>query len=398
MGGPLTIVLLALSGLVVVSELYLPLPLIDTLAARYGVSTAAAGLVSSAFGYAYAVGFLIFGPLSDRFGRKPVMVGGLAALAAASALTALTQTFDQLIAARALQGFAASAFPPVALAYLSDRLPQQQRLWGVAWMSTAFLTAGLAGQIYGGAFAEAGLLAALWPAAAVYALAALALSRLPEGHPGQAGVQLPRIFLAVPRLLTNPDLVRAYAAAFVLLLSFVAFYVALGQSRGPALAALGLNPLEVRAVALPGMLTALSAPKLMPRLGPVRVLAGGLTIAALALAATALVPGAPGGGGLAPLVLSVPFVAGISVCVPALIARVSAVASDATRGAAVAFYTFILFVGASTGPFVPLWVGGGLGEVWLTGDPLTGVCLVLALVLVAAAVANTARGRRTQTA
>ena len=393
MGGPLTIALLALSGLVVVSELYLPLPLIDVVAEAYGVSTAAAGLVSSAFGYAYAAGFLIFGPLSDRYGRKPVMVGGLAALAAASALTAVTQTFDQLIAARALQGFAASAFPPVALAYLSDRLPQQQRLWGVAWMSTAFLTAGLAGQIYGGAFAEAGLLAALWPAAAIYALAALALSRPPEGHPGQAGVQLPRIFIAVPRLLTNPDLVRAYVAAFVLLLSFVAFYVALGQSRGPALAELGLNPLEVRAVALPAMLTALLAPKLMPRLGPVRVLAGGLTTAAAALAATALVPASTAGEGVAPLVLSVPFVAGISVSVPALIARVSAVASDETRGAAVAFYTFILFVGASTGPFVPLWVGGGL-----TGDALTGVCLVLALVLVAAAIANTARGRTTQTA
>ncbi len=392
MGGALTIALLALSGLVVVSELYLPLPLLDAVAESYGVSTAVAGLVSSAFGYAYAAGFLIFGPLSDRYGRKPVMVGGLAALGAASVLTALTQTFDQLIAARVLQGFAASAFPPVALAYLSDRLPQQQRLWGVAWMSTAFLTAGLAGQIYGGAFAGVGLLAALWPAAAVYALAALALSRLPEGHPGQAGVQLPRIFIAVPRLLTNPDMVRAYAAAFVLLLSFVAFYVALGQGRGEALAALGLDPLEVRAVALPGMLTALLAPKLMPRLGPVRVLAAGLTTAALALAATALVPVAAGEG-LAPLVLSVPFVAGISVCVPALIARVSAVASDETRGAAVAFYTFILFVGASTGPFVPLWVGGGR-----IGDLLTGVCLVLALVLVAAAVANTARGRLTQTA
>jgi hypothetical protein len=260
-------------------------------------------------------------------------------------------------------------------------------------MSTAFLTAGLAGQIYGGAFAEAGLLAALWPAAAIYALAALALSRLPEGHPGQAGVQLPRTFIAVPRLLTNPDLIRAYAAAFVLLLSFVAFYVALGQSRADALAALGLNPLEVRAVALPAMLTALLAPKLMPRLGPVRVLASGLTTAAAALAATALVPASTAGEGLAPLVLSVPFVAGISVSVPALIARVSAVASDETRGAAVAFYTFILFVGASTGPFVPLWVGGDL-----TGDPLTGVCLVLALVLVAAAIANTARGRTTQTA
>jgi len=206
-------------------------------------------------------------------------------------------------------------------------------------------------------------------------------------------VQLPRIFVAVPRLLTNPDLVRAYAAAFVLLLSFVAFYVALSQSRGEALAALGLNPLEVRAVALPGMLTALLAPKLMPRLGPVRVLASGLTTAALALTATALVPGTQAGGGLAPLVLSLPFVAGISVSVPALIARVSAVASDETRGAAVSFYTFILFVGASTGPFVPLWVGDGL-----TGDLLTGVCVVLALVLVAAAIANTLRGRLTQTA
>jgi MFS family permease len=388
MGASVTIALLAVSGLVVVSELYLPLPLIDAVAETYGVSTAAAGLVSSAFGYAYAAGFLIFGPLSDRFGRKPVMIAGLAALALASAATAITQTFDQLIAARALQGLAASAFPPVALAYLSDRLAQQQRLWGVAWMSTAFLTAGLVGQIYGGAFAAGGLQTALWPAAAVYALGALALSRLPEGHPGQPDVQLPRIFVAIPRLLTNPALIRAYAAAFVLLLSFVAFYVVLDRTRGDALAAIGLTPLEVRAVALPGMLVPLLAPKIMPRLGPVRLLGGGLVTAAVALAATALVPATPLSQGLAPLMLSVPFVAGISVCVPALIARVSAVASDETRGAAVSFYTFILFVGASTGPFVPLWVGP-LG----VGGSFTAVCLVLALVLLAAAVLNTAGQR-----
>lgn len=371
------IALLALSGMAVVGELYLPLPLLESIAVEYHVSSEAAGMVSSAFGLAYATGFLIFGPLSDRYGRKPVMVLGLLSLAGASAAVAIAGSFETLVGARAVQGLAASSFPPVALAYLSETLPARQRLWGIAWMSTAFLAAGLVGQIYGGVFQGSGLTAALWPAVVFYVLVGLLITQLPAGHTGTPGVSVLRVFTSITRLFANPALVRAYAAAFVVLLSFVAFYVGLDRSRGDELVQAGLNPLTVRAIALPAMLMPLAAASLIKRFGSVPVLVGGLMTAAMSLGAIPM-----GSELLGPLGFSITFVAGISATVPALIARVGQAADTDQYGMAVAFYTFILFVGASIGPFWPAWASDG---------GFAGVCFSLAGLLAAVAFLNVVR-------
>ncbi|MBN9341779.1 MAG: MFS transporter, partial [Comamonadaceae bacterium] len=171
--------LLALCALAVVSQLYWPLPVLPQVARAHGLTPGAAGMVVSAFGMAYAAGFLLFGPLSDRLGRRAVMAWGLAALAPLTAALAWAPS-SALLAGRALQGLAAAAFAPAAIAYLSERGTPRQRTWGVAWISTAFLSAGLLGQMYGGAVAGRwGLGAAMLPLAAVYAITACALLRTP---------------------------------------------------------------------------------------------------------------------------------------------------------------------------------------------------------------------------
>lgn len=63
----LIIAILALTGLAVVSQLYLPLPLTGSIGEDYSVSAGAAGLVSTVFGIAYASGFL-FGSSLHRVG------------------------------------------------------------------------------------------------------------------------------------------------------------------------------------------------------------------------------------------------------------------------------------------------------------------------------------------
>lgn len=106
------------------------------------------------------------------------MVAGLGALALASLLVGLAPSFGGVLAARALQGFVAAALPVVTLAYLLEQMPDRLRVFGVGCMSTAFLLAGLLGQLYGAALGE--LSTAVLVLAAVYAVAAVLVALVPE--------------------------------------------------------------------------------------------------------------------------------------------------------------------------------------------------------------------------
>lgn len=367
--------LLALCALAVVSQLYWPLPVLPQVARAHGLTPGAAGMVVSAFGMAYAAGFLLFGPLSDRLGRRAVMAWGLAALAPLTAALAWAPS-SALLAGRALQGLAAAAFAPAAIAYLSERGTPRQRTWGVAWISTAFLSAGLLGQMYGGAVAGRwGLGAAMLPLAAVYAITACALLRTPADARAAARA-LPSLrasIQAMSTLLADARLRRAYGPALLLLPCFVAFYLLLDWHAGAALHAQGITPLATRAVALPAFLAPLAVAAAMARIGAARLVALGLGTAAtgLLLAAWAGAAHLPG-----LLAASVVFVLGVGTSVPSLIARVAGLAAAPVRGLAVALYTFVLFVGASLGP----WLAQATAH-W----PLTQALGLLAALLGAAA-------------
>ncbi|WP_371154824.1 multidrug effflux MFS transporter [Jannaschia sp. 2305UL9-9] len=73
----------------------------------------AAQLVIVSFVFGMGVGTLFMGPLSDAFGRKPVMLGGLAIYATGAIIAVYAPTLETVLAARILQGFGASA-PRVA--------------------------------------------------------------------------------------------------------------------------------------------------------------------------------------------------------------------------------------------------------------------------------------------
>jgi MFS transporter, YNFM family, putative membrane transport protein len=342
--------LLALCGLAAVSQLYLPLPLLGQIGRQFGLDAAGAGAALGAFSLAYASGFLLFGPLSDRIGRKPVMVGGLLALTVCTLLLSQASTPAQLYAGRALQGLATAAFPPAALAFLAEALPGRLRLWGLAWLSTAFLLAGLVGQIYGGlAGAAYGFGWAVALPCPIYLATAWMLARLPQELRNPVRTPLLASYSGLLRVLRQPALRTVYGAALPLMMSFVAFYLGLDHHLGAALRAAHLSPLAVRAIAIPGFLMPLAVAVLLPRFGAQRMVSVGLATAAAGLAMAALA-----GGVTATLAASVLFVAGVGISVPSLIARTSALAEASWRGQAVSLYTFVLFSGASLGP----WLAG----------------------------------------
>ena len=108
------IALMAVGALIVSFQIYYPIPLLPLLADHYDVSLSAAGWISGAFGLSYALGFLIFGPLSGSFGRRRMMIWGMAALVAATAALWRVNGFEGVIALRIVQGLAAATFSPNA--------------------------------------------------------------------------------------------------------------------------------------------------------------------------------------------------------------------------------------------------------------------------------------------
>ena len=129
------------------------LPSMQEWGALFGASQARVRLTFSAFVVAYGVCQLVYGPLSDRYGRKVVLVTGLAILAAGSLIAAMAQSLDVLIAARVLQGVGSAAGSVVGRAMVQDRFAGSQRTKVMAYVGMAMglsppLAAVIGGQMH----------------------------------------------------------------------------------------------------------------------------------------------------------------------------------------------------------------------------------------------------------
>ncbi|RAI44442.1 multidrug effflux MFS transporter [Rhodoplanes roseus] len=98
----------------------LGLPAFAPTAADLHTTEATVALTLSWFMLGFSAGPLLYGPMSDRFGRKPVMVAGLALYVVASVLCTVAPSIDVLLAARLVQGLAAASGTVLAIATIRD--------------------------------------------------------------------------------------------------------------------------------------------------------------------------------------------------------------------------------------------------------------------------------------
>jgi DHA1 family bicyclomycin/chloramphenicol resistance-like MFS transporter len=100
----MTVMLLALLlGLQpVTTDLYLPA--LPALTQGFGASMVQAQLTLTALLLAFGTSQLVWGPLSDQWGRRPVLLGGIAAYTVAAVAATLAPNIEALIAVRTLQG------------------------------------------------------------------------------------------------------------------------------------------------------------------------------------------------------------------------------------------------------------------------------------------------------
>lgn len=122
----LMILIALLSAFVPLStDLYLPA--LPGMSSFFHVTADRINLTLTAFFVVYSLGTLIWGPLSDRYGRKPILVIGLSTYVLASILCAFAWDINVLIACRILQAAGGSAAGAVATAVVKDVYSGRQR-------------------------------------------------------------------------------------------------------------------------------------------------------------------------------------------------------------------------------------------------------------------------------
>lgn len=113
------LMLVAMTGVAPIS-LYMLVPALPVLAATFKSDIQVAQMTVSLYMVGIACSQLIMGPLSDRFGRRPVLLAGLALMVVASLGASLAQTMPQLIAARFLQALGGASGMVISRAIIRD--------------------------------------------------------------------------------------------------------------------------------------------------------------------------------------------------------------------------------------------------------------------------------------
>lgn len=148
---PIALVVL-LTSLVMVGQMStsMYLPSLPSLADDLGVDAAGVKLTMTVFLAAFAAAQLFFGPLSDRFGRRPALFLGLALYLLGTAACALAPNLAGLVAGRFVQGFGACAGPAIARAMVRDRYERPEAARVLAYIGMAMAVGPAVGPILGG--------------------------------------------------------------------------------------------------------------------------------------------------------------------------------------------------------------------------------------------------------
>jgi YNFM family putative membrane transporter len=346
---PGAIAALHFATVAVYADMYVTQPILPLLSKEFGIVPASAGLTVSVVVLMIALVSSAYGSLSDRIGRKPVMVVSCALLAVPTFLCATASTFHMLVLFRALQGALMPGVTAVAVAHIGDHFAGEELGPRVGGWIAASVVGGLTGRVISGLIAAAWHWRASFVFFGICTLAgAAALSR---SLPADTGTRETRGGFEQAGGLTshfgNRRLVGAFVIGASVFFAFIGVFTYLPYYLTAAPFSLSTAVVSsVYLVYLAGVLTSLSTGRLASRFGGLAVMAAGLSVAIAGVLGT-LVAALP-----AILLSLVVLCVGMFTVQSTAPAFVNANARGA-KGAGGALYVSFYYVGASLGSYLP---------------------------------------------
>jgi multidrug resistance protein len=276
------------------------IPVLPLYAERLGASPLQVALILTVYALAQLLFLPAWGCVSDRIGRRPVILISLLGTVFSFLVLAFADTMGMIYLARILAGFFAASIG-TAQAVVTDVTPPSERARGMGIIGAAFGAGMVAGPVIGGVAAEVG---ERYPFYAVALLAsvnfAVAWIRLPESRPAQLGspgwAEFRRSLIPAPvRLVAavHDRRIGLYLylffhlfTAFAVLESLVTLYVGLRFGIG----ALGISAIFAWIGLVLFITQGILLRRLVLRFGETQLIVSGLLAMAVGLAGVALVP------------------------------------------------------------------------------------------------------------
>jgi DHA1 family tetracycline resistance protein-like MFS transporter len=351
-------------------------PLLPYYAETFGASPVVIGLLFAVFSLCQLVAAPALGDLSDRYGRRPILIFSLAGTVVSFAMLAVAHSITMLFAARIVDGLSGGNIS-TARAYVADVTEPKDRARAYGLIGAAFGLGFILGPALSGILSHISYTAPIWAAAAVTLVAtAMAWLWLPETvHRARAGAGNP--FSYLPALLRRPVIRRVLAIDFVYWWAFAIFQTtfALFAARrfsfdvartGYFFAAFGV----LGALIQGGMIR-----HVVRRLGDKPTFMIGLTLGAVGLVGAALAQSVP----MFALAL-VPLAFGIGFGHPTMASLVSLVSSKDDQGRVQGAASAVESLGRTVGP---IWGNSSLQHFGESAPYISAAGLLVATLLLA---------------
>jgi DHA1 family tetracycline resistance protein-like MFS transporter len=198
------------------------IPLLPYYAEQFGASPLVIGLLFAVFSLCQLLAAPALGDLSDRWGRRPILIFSLVGTVVSFVMLAMAHSIVMLFLARIVDGLSGGNIS-TARAYVADVTEPKDRARAYGLIGAAFGLGFIMGPALSGMLARVSYTAPIWAAAAVTLVAALmAFFWLPETvHRAHAGTGNPLSY--VPALLQRPALRRVLAVDFIYWFAFSIF-------------------------------------------------------------------------------------------------------------------------------------------------------------------------------
>lgn len=215
------------AGFITFANLYITQPILPEFSKQFNVSPTVASLSLSLTTFALAISLVIFGSLSEAWGRKWLMTISIFAASILTIAIAFSPTFEVLLALRIVQGIVFAGLPAIAMAYLGEEMEPTSLGVAMGLYISGNSVGGLAGRIIMGSMTDLfnwqlgmislGLLSLV---ISIYFVVSLPDSKYFEPRKLQIGT----LTISLVSHLKDSSMLTLYGIGFTLMASFVTLY------------------------------------------------------------------------------------------------------------------------------------------------------------------------------